>query len=179
MYLDKNNLYGWAMSQYLAYGGFEGLKNVDNFDVNSSSEKSPIGYIIEVDLKYPNELHELHNEYPLTLDKLAVSYDMLSNNEKIPDEYGIKVCDVKKLVPNLANKTNYKLHYRNPQLYLSLGMKLNKIHRVLKFKQSNWMKAYIDLNTEKRKNAANSFEKGFFKLMTNRVYGKPMKNFRK
>ena len=82
--------------------------------------------------------------------------------EKIADEYEIKVGHVKKLIPNLGNKTNYVLHYRNLQLYLSLGMKLTKIHRVLKFKQSDWMKKYIDFNTEKRTNAANNFEKDFF-----------------
>ena len=92
--------------------------------------------------------------------------------KKIADEYEIKVGDVEKLIPNLGNKTNYVLHYRNLQLYLSLGMKLTKIHRVLKFKQSDWMKKYIDFNTEKRTNAANSFEKEFFKLMINSVYGK-------
>ena len=85
---------------------------------------------------------------------------MLSDQcKKIADEYGIKVGDVKKLIPNLDNKTNHVLHYRNLQLYLSLGMKLAKIHRVQKFKQSDWMKKYIGFNTEKGKNAANSFEK--------------------
>ena len=92
--------------------------------------------------------------------------------KKIADEYEIKVGDVKKLIPNLGNKTNYVVHYRNLQLYLSLGMKLTKIHRVLKFKQSDWMKKYIHFNTEKRTNAANRFEKDFFKLMINSAYGK-------
>ena len=105
---------------------------------------------------------------------------MLSDYCKnIADEYEIKVGDVEKLIPNLGNKTNYVLHYRNLQLYLSLGMKLTKIHRVLKFKQSDWMKKYIDFNTEKRTNAANSFEKDFLKLMINSVYGKTMENLRK
>ena len=156
------------------------VKNVDGFDVNSISEKSPIGYILEVDLKYLDKLHVLHDDYPLAPEKLAIPYDMLSNYcKKIADKYGIKVGDIMKLIPNLGDKTNYVLHYRNLQLYLSLGMKLTKIHRVLKFKQSDWMKKYIDFNTEKRTNAANSFEKDFFKLMINSVYGKTMKNLRK
>ena len=99
--------------------------------------------------------------------------------KKIADEYGIKVVNVKQLIPNLSNKTNYVLHYKNLQLYLSLGIKLTKLHRVLKLKQSDWMKKYIDLNTEKRTNAANTFDKSSFKLMINSVYGKTMKNFRK
>ena len=176
MYLDMNNLDRWARSEYLPYGEFKWLKNVDGFDVNSISEKSLIGYILEVDLEYPDELHALHNDYPLAPEKLAISYDMLSDYcKKIADEYEIKVGDVKKLIPNLGNKTNYVVHYKNLQLYLSLGMKLTKIHGVLKFKESDCMKKYIDLNTEKRKNEANHFEKYFFKLMINSVYGQTMK----
>ena len=86
---------------------------------------------------------------------------------------------MKKLLPNLGNKTNYVLHYRNLQLYFSLGMKLNKVHKVLKFKEPDCMKKFINFNTEKRKNAANDFEKDFIKLMLNSVYGKTMENVRK
>ena len=82
--------------------------------------------------------------------------------KKIADEYEIKVGDIKKLIPNLSNKINYVVHYRNLRIYLSLGMKLTKIHRVLTFKQSGWIKKYIDFNTNKRTSAANSFEKDFF-----------------
>ena len=99
--------------------------------------------------------------------------------KKIADKYETKFGDVKKLIPNLGNKTYHVVHYRNLQLYLSLGMKLTKIHRVLKFKQSDWMKKYIDFNTEKRMNAANDFEKDFLKLMINSVYGKSNEKFTK
>ena len=101
----------------------------------SINEKSDVGYILEVDLKYPKEFHELHNNYPLAPEKRTVTNDILSNYCKnIPEKYGIKVGDIKKLVPNLGNKAKYVVHYRNLQLYLSLGMKLTKIHRALQFK---------------------------------------------
>ena len=175
-----NNLYVWAISEYIPYAGFKWFKNINEFDTNSINERSDTGYFLEVDLDYPDKLHELHNDYLLAPEKLAISIDMLLKYcRKIADKYKIKVGDVKKLIPNLGNKTKYVLHYRNLQLYLSLGMKLTKIHRVLKFKQSDWMKKYIDFNTEKRKNAANDFEKDFFKLMINSVYGKTMENLRK
>ena len=138
-YLDKNNLYGWAMNGYLPYCGFKWLKNADNFDVNSFTKNSQIGYILEVDLEYPKELHEFYNDHPLAPEKLAIPYDMLSDYG-MWDEYMTKVGDVKKLTPNLGDKTNYVLHYKNLQFYLSLGIKLTKIHQVLKSKQSDWMK---------------------------------------
>ena len=119
-----NSLYGWRLSEYLPYGELKWLKNADGFDVNSISEKSPIVYFLEIYLEYPDELHELHNDYPLAQEKLAVSSDMLSKYcKEIADKYEIKVGDVKKLITNLGNKTKYVLDYRNLQLYLSLGMK--------------------------------------------------------
>ena len=178
-YLDINNLYGWALTEYLPYKEFEWLKYVDEFDVMPISKKSPIGYFLEVDLKYFDELHELHNDYPLAPEKLGVLSDMSSNYcTKIADKYEIKVGDIKKLIPNLANKTNYVVHYRSLHLYLSLGMKLTKIHRVLEFKQSDWMKKYSDFSTEKRMNTANDFEKDFFELIINSVYRKNNEKFR-
>ena len=110
-YLDKNNLYRWAMSEYLPYAEFKWLKNVGELDVMSINDKSAIGYILEVDLKYPNELHELHNHYPLAPEKLIVSNDILSKYGKsIADKYEIKVGEVKKIIPNLGNKTKYEVH---------------------------------------------------------------------
>ena len=99
--------------------------------------------------------------------------------KEIADKYNNKVGDVKKLILNLSNKNKYVLHYRNLQLYLSLGMKLTKIHKMLKFKQSDWMNKYIDFNTKKRMDGTNDFEKDFFKLMINSVYGKAMENLTK
>ena len=109
-----NNLYGWAMSGYLPHGGFKWLKNADNFDVNSISQKSSIGYILKVNLEYPDELHVLHNDYPLAPEKFVITYDILSDHCKnFSDEYKIKVGNVKKLILHLGNKSNYVLHYRS------------------------------------------------------------------
>ena len=140
MYLDANNLYGWAMSQYLPYGGFKWLnqKEIDKFDVNiikcnSIEKNSSHGYMLEVDLEYPDELHEMHNGYPLAPEKLKINHNMLSNYcSNIANEYGMKIDDA---VTNLGNKSKYVLLYKNIQLYLSLGIKLTKVHRILKFKQ--------------------------------------------
>ena len=99
--------------------------------------------------------------------------------KKIVHEYGIKVGDVEKLIPDLGAKTSYVFHYKNIQLYLLLEMKLTKIYRVLKFKQSDWMKKYIDFNTGKRANAANSFEKDFFKLISILFMAKQWKIYKK
>ena len=111
MYLDENNLFGWGMSQYLPYCEFKWLKNIDKFDVTSVSENSSIDYVPKVNLEYPDELHYIHNDFPLAPEKLTISYDTLSNYcKQIADKYGIRVEDVKKFVPNLGNKTNYVVH---------------------------------------------------------------------
>ena len=105
---------------------------------------------------------------------------MLSPNCKsIKEEYKISSGNVKKLIPNLQDKENYILHEKNLELYLSLGLKLKKVHRALRFKEKPWLKDYIDFNTEKRKNAKNDFKKTHYKLMNNAVFGKTIENVRK
>ena len=182
MYLDANNLYGWAMSQYLPTGGFRWMKQnkIENLDLGKYHEESKKGLILEVDLEYPEDLHDIHNDYPLAPEKVKVTENMLSNYcKKIADKYNISTGLVHKLIPTLSKKEKYVLHYRNLQLYIDLGLKVSKVHRVLEFDQSPWLKQYIDYNTEKRKNAKNDFEKDFFKLMNNSVFGKTMENIRK
>ena len=158
------------MSQYLRYSGFKWLnqKEIDKFCLdsigkNNSMELHSNRYILEVDLEYSDELHGLHNDYPLAPEKLKIAQNMLSKYcSNISNKYEIKIGGVNKLVPNLGNKSRYLLHFKNLRLYLSLGMKLTKVHRIPTFKQSDWLKKYIDFNTDKRKNAANSFKKVFF-----------------
>ena len=179
VYLDANNLYGWAMIQYLPTGGFEWLAE-EKVDLSKYNDESEKGLVLEVDLEYPDELHDLHNDYPLAAEKIKVTEDMLSPYcREIAEKFKVKVGLVKKLVPTLSKKERYVLHYRNLQLYLSLGLKLTKIHRALEFNQSPWLKPYINFNTKKRSEAKNSFEKDFFKLMNNSVFGKTMENLRK
>ena len=136
--------------------------------------------ILEVDLEYPKELHELHNDYPLAAEKMKVTKEILSPYCKnIQEQFGISIGQVAKLIPTLSSKKNYVLHYRNLQLYLSLGLKLRKVYRVLEFDLSPWLAQYINFNTQKRMNAKNAFEKDFFKLLNNSVFGKTMENIRK
>ena len=175
MYLDANNLYGWAMSKPLPYGNFKWV-NADGV----ITKEYGIGHIYEVDLEYPKELHDLHNDYPCAPEKIKVTDDMLSDYcREIKDKFNISSGNVNKLIPTLNDKKNYVLHEENLKLYLSLGLKLKKIHRVLEFSEKPWLKEYIDFNTEKRKDAKNAFEKDFFKLMNNSVFGKTMENIRK
>ena len=151
MYLDANNLYGWAMSQYLPTGNFKWMtdKKISKIDPGKYKADGKKGLILEVDLEYPKELHDLHNDYPIAPEKVKVSNDMLSAYcKKIAKKYNISTGLVSKLIPTLRDKKEYVLHYRNLQLYLNLGLKIKKVHRVLKFDQSPWLKQYIDFNTE-------------------------------
>ena len=182
MYLDANNLYGWAMSQALPTGSFKWLsqKQIEKINLGKYTDDSKKGLILEVDLEYPTELHNSHNDYPLGPEKVKVTNEMLSDYcKKIANKYKISTGLVHKLIPTLSNKEKYVLHYKNLQSYLNLGLKLKRVHRVLEFNQSPWLKKYIDFNTQKRTKAKNSFEKDFFKLMNNSVFGKTMENIRK
>ena len=179
-YQDANALYSWAMSQPLPLKNF---KWTDPIDVMSIPDDNSIGYILEVDLEYPKELHDQHNDYPLAPEHLEITDDIMApfQQEHFPKIRG----SVNKLVPNLMDKEyvlRYVLHYRNLKLYLNLGMKITKIHRVIQFDQSLWMKSYIDLNTVKRREAVENGDKvgkDLFKLFNNAVFGKTMENLRK
>ena len=179
-YLDANNLYGWAMSQKLPTRDFRWIPCPDVINLDSYDENSAKGLILEVDLEYPPELHDLHNDYPLAPEKMVVKPEMLSDyTRKILEREKMTIGKVEKLIPDLRDKKEYVFYYRNLQLYLSLGLKLKKIHRALEFSQSNWLEPYIAFNTKKRAGAKNPFEKDFFKLTNNAVFGKTMENLRK
>ena len=162
-YLDANNLYGWAMSQPLPTHGFKWEENITKekvLDILEQGSQSSKGYIFDVDLLYPNHLWEKHNDYPLAPEP-------------------IKVDGVEKLICHFKPRNNYVLHYKNLKQYLNMGLKLKAVNRAISFKQSPWMEPYIRKNTELRKATDNSFEKDFFKLMNNSVFGKTIENIRK
>ena len=179
MYLDANNLCGWAMSQYLPAGNFRWMtdKEINKIESGKNKTNGKKGLILEVDLEYLRELHDLYNDYSVAPEKAIVSKNMLSRYcKKIAEKSKISIGQVNKLIPMLKSKEKCVLHYQNLQLYLDLGLNLMKVHRVLEFDQSPWLKQYIDFNTEKQKHAKNPFEKDFIKLMNNSVFRKTMEN---
>ena len=181
MYLDANNLYGWAMSQKMPYDNHCWMTSdeLERFNVMNIPDDADEGYILEVDLDYPHEIHSHHNDLPLAPENRKVMKEEWSPYTKELAERFHYTNPTQKLISDLHNKRNYVVHYRNLKLYLRLGLQLVKIHRGISFSQSYWLRDYIQLNTEKRKLAKNSFEKDFFKLMNNSVFGKTMENVRK
>ena len=193
-YVDANNLYGEAMSRSLPTGQFRWLSQLEleKFDISKISEQDSIGYILEVDADYPHHLHDKHNEYPLAPQRMEVTSDMLSDyqkdtftqlyNQRHAKDFSTTLPPFQsqpKLAPNLYKKNNYIVHGLNLKFYIENGLVLTKIHRVLQFNQSPWLKPYIDFNTQKRAEATNDFEKDLFKLMNNAVFGKTLQNPRK
>ena len=144
----------WAMSQPLPIDGFEWMSEEELKYWDEGK-----GCILKVDIEYPKELHDSHNENPLAPERLRVN-------------------KVHKLIPNLINKEKYVIHHENLTQYISLGLKLTKIHSGIKFNERPWLKDYIQLNTDLRTKGTTDFEKDFFKLMNNSVFGKTMENIR-
>ena len=180
MYLDVNNLYGWAMSKPLPKKDFKWKRVMPTEEeILEKKEAAKNGWILEVDLEYPAELHEEHNSYPLAPEKKVVKKELMSDYQKsLIQDLDLAPPDSKKLLLTLQDKKNYVVHYRNLQFYLKQGMKLKRVHRVLEFEQERWMESYIRMNTQFRKNAKSDFEKKFYKLMNNSVFGKTMENLR-
>lgn len=163
IYLDANNLYGYSMMQHLPLDDFQWCQ--DEFDVEkilNISDDSSTGYIFEVDLDYPQSLHDKHKDYPFCAENRVVPHTKKDQ----------------KLLLTLYDKKNYVIHYKMLKCALQNGLVLTKIHRVLQFSQSQWLKPYIMKNTTLRTKAANDFERNFYKLLINAIYGKTMENMR-
>ena len=162
-YLDANNLYGKATTEKLPVKGFRWMDNISKIDedfVKDYDKNNNKGYILDVDIDYPSKLQNLHSDLPFLPERMVIN-------------------NIKTLVCNLNDKKNYIVHINVLKQALDHGLKLRKVHRVIEFEQEAWLKEYIDVNTELRKKATNDFEKDFFKLMNNAVFGKTMDNVRK
>ena len=162
MYLDANNLYGWAMCKKLPVDGFKWIDNLSIFTedvIKYYNKNSNAGYFLEVDIKYPKELFNKQKDLPF-----------LPNREKINK--------AEKLVTTIEDKEKYVLHIAALKQALNHGLVLEKLHRVIEFRQEVWLKPYIDMNTKLRTEAKDDFEKDFFKLLNNSVFGKTMENVR-
>ena len=159
-YLHANNFYGWPMTQKLPINGFKWVEIFHERFIKSYNENSDIGYFLEVDVEYPKKLFGSHKDLPF-----------------LPERK--KLEKVEKLVCSIEDKEKYVIHIRALKQALNHGLVLKDVHRVIKFNQEAWLKPYIDMNTKLRKEAKNEFEKDFFKLMNNAVFGKTMENVRK
>ena len=181
--MDANNLYGGIMEKFpLPLNDFQTILHFDLQQILATPNDSGVGYILEVDLHYPDNLHDNHRDFPLAPTKETIHYRDLSNWQLSIIERMTNNTDrqspSKKLIQTLADKLNYTVHYITLKLYVHLGMQIRKVHRVLQFKQAKWMKPYIELNTAKRKEAVNKFEESFYKLMNNSSYGKTLESKR-
>ena len=156
----NNNLYYWAMCQPLPYAVFRWVDDVDNFNVMNVALDSPTDYVLEVDLEYPQHLHDAHSDLPF-----------YPTCEKPPDKWE------EKLLATLYDKKRYVIHYRNLQQCTRHGLRITEIHHILQFAQSPWLREYIELNTNFRTLAKNEFDKNLFKLMNKRFSARPWRMF--
>ena len=182
--IDANNLYAGIMEKFpLPLCEFELFDKSEWTDDNAQEilhrilntpDDDPVGYIVEVDLSYPDSLHDLHSDFPLAPRKEAIDECWLSEYQSnlLADMQIKKLPQVKKLIQTLFDKQNYTLHNQTLKLYVELGLVVTKLHRVLSIKQKKWLAPYVKLNTEKRKQVKNKFEEDFYKLMVNSSFGK-------
>ena len=181
--LDANNLYGCAMSRPLPIDKFDWVpkEELSQIDWLAQTEEQDYGYIVKVDLRYPQGLHDGHSDYPLAPERICVKDEWLSEKQlNIKAQYNLPRGDfTAKLIPNLMDKKEYVVDYRNLKFYLEHGLQLLKVHSAIRYRQSKWMEPYIALNQAKRAASKTEFEKDFFKLMNNSVFGKTCENQKK
>ena len=171
-YYDANNLYAKSMEEKLPLRDFCFLNEneISTFDVMTVDPDGDKGYFVECDIIYPENLHDSHSDLPMIPSHLNITKDILSDvSIHLGEKHGQKFKPQTKLAPTLESKEKYICHSSNLRFYLENGLILKKVHRVLSFTQSAWLKPYITLNTERRKNSKNSFEKDYYKLMNNAV----------
>ena len=175
LYLDANNLYGYAMCEYLPYNNFKWNDEEWNEEkIMSLDDKGKKGYLFSVDLSLPDDQHDYFNNYPLCPENMSINKEDL--NEWQQENYN--ETKIQKLCLTFNDKKNYVINYRYLKLALSLGYQLKGINKVIEYSQSDFLSKYIMLNTNLRIKSTNDFEKDFYKLMNNSVFGKTMENVR-
>lgn len=181
-YFDANNLYGLAQVGLLPYDNYRWLdeSELDQFDIAKIKTSGPLGYILEVDLEYPDHLHYEHNDYPLAPTQEKITYEDLSPySQRCYYKFaGSRTYSSTKLMSTLNDKQNYVVHIKNLRLYLSLGMVCTKIHRIMEFEQKRFIRPFILKCTDERKRAKSDFDKNLFKKISNSCYGKTIENVR-
>eukprot|EP00798_Chlamydomonas_sp_ICE-L_P012930 gene12930-5964_t len=183
LYFDCNSLYGHAMCAPLPIGGYEWVSHEQallQWEALLEDCPNEVGYMLEVDLEYPAALHSTHDDYPLAPHRRTVAESELSQHSRRIVELGMaSVSHHAKLMADFKPRQHYVLHHTALQAYVKYGMKVTAVHRILKFKQAAILAPYIMKNMERRMRARNSFEKAFFKLLNNALFGKTMENVRK
>ena len=180
LYIDANNLYGWAMIQFLPYGDLEfvGVNQLGLEDILKTVDDSETGYFVEVDLEYPDSIKEKTKYFPFCPENKVIDPSKYSEYMANRSPVGLQGSKLKKMICDWTNKQNYLVHYRLLKFYVRHGMVVTKVHRVIQFKQKPWLKKYIDLNTQKRAKANTKFEQDFLKTMNLAIYGKFIENIR-
>jgi hypothetical protein len=179
LYLYANNLYGWAMSEPLPYDYFVWMSANECEEIAWCTQEvdQQYGYFVECDLHYPEHLHDEHNDYPLTVERIVVEEHMLSDEQReLREQYAISHTSTAKLVPNFFDKSKQLVHYRNLRFYLEHGILLTKVHRAIRFKQVRWLQPYIRTNTELRAKSKDPIEISVRKNANNSIYGKTCEN---
>ena len=176
LYIDANNLYGHSMSEPLPFDEIKFDNNVKLEDILKTPDDNEIGYFVEVNLRYPDNIKEKTKHFPFAPVNKKINPDDFSDymKEIIPDTY----TQNKTLICDCSDKENYFIHYRMLKFYIRHGSIVEKVHNINSFKQSRWLEKYISFNTQKRIKAKNDFQKDFYKLLNNAFYGKTMENVR-
>lgn len=166
----------------LPYSDYEWMPKYQTteFDIENTDLNGEKGYILEVDLEYPDNLHYMHNDFPLAPETNVITLDDLSSYSKkcFLNTNNSKNYKSTKLTATCFNRYNYVVHIKNLKLYIELGLKLKKIHKILKFTQKDFLRPFIEKCTEERKNSSTIFEKTQYKTLSNSCYGKTIENVR-
>ena len=184
-YIDQNNLYGSSLRRPLPHSEFSWVEDLSDFTsdfILGLDEEGEWGYTLEVDLDYPTNIHHETSDFPLAPEQGEITFDMFSPFMKSFHQtlnQNKQYKPTRKLLLTQFNREHYVLHFVILKFYLKMGLSLRKVHKIIKYRQKRWLKPYIDFNSNKRSQSVNNFEKDFYKLKNNALFGKCMEDVRK